>query len=143
MQINFNIQHCLNYRTQQIDFDLFAQAIAFDGVNPYGNALLSRYPIETAQTILVPDPETRGDDGYPRLQQRRLENIDSLLFVSDLISPLAVILTFRFHSQKAAERIFAVSSPPLCVFYVIGAMPSSVFSGSSVLLKPHHACRRL
>lgn len=27
----------------------FAQAIAFDGVNPYGNALLSRYSIETAR----------------------------------------------------------------------------------------------
>ena len=83
--MSFNIQHCLNYRTRQIDFDLFAQvirqsgadivglnevngrgagadylpqaeilaerlgfhayfaqAIAFDGVNPYGNALLSR-----------------------------------------------------------------------------------------------------
>lgn len=101
--MSFNIQHCLNYRTRQIDFDLFAQvirqsgadivglnevngrgagadylpqaeilaerlgfhayfaqAIAFDGVNPYGNALLSRYSIETAQTILIPDPETRG-----------------------------------------------------------------------------------
>ena len=100
--MSFNIQHCLNYRTRQIDFDLFAQvirqsgadivglnevngrgagadylpqaeilaerlgfhayfaqAIAFDGVNPYGNALLSRYSIETAQTILIPDPETR------------------------------------------------------------------------------------
>ena len=105
--MSFNIQHCLNYRTRQIDFDLFAQvirqsgadivglnevngtgtgadylpqaeilaeklgfhayfaqAIAFDGVNPYGNALLSRYPIETAQTVLIPDPETRGYDGY-------------------------------------------------------------------------------
>lgn len=105
--MSFNIQHCLNYRTRQIDFDLFAQvirqsradivglnevngrgagtdylpqaeilaeklgfhayfaqAIAFDGVNPYGNALLSRYPIEAARTILIPDPETRGYDGY-------------------------------------------------------------------------------
>lgn len=105
--MSFNIQHCLNYRTRQIDFDLFAQvirqsgadivglnevngrgagadylpqaeilaerlgfhayfaqAIAFDGVNPYGNALLSHYSIETAQTILIPDPETRGYAGY-------------------------------------------------------------------------------
>lgn len=68
--MSFNIQHCLNYRTRQIDFDLFAQAIAFDGVNPYGNALLSRYPIETAQTILVPDPETRGYGGYPQTARK-------------------------------------------------------------------------
>ena len=25
--MSFNIQHCLNYRTRQIDFDLFAQVI--------------------------------------------------------------------------------------------------------------------
>lgn len=105
--MSFNIQHCLNYRTREIDYDLFAQVIAqsgadvialnevyntgvdplflpqaeilgqklgffhyfaeairFDGVNPYGNALLSRYPISQAQTILVPDPPVRGYDGY-------------------------------------------------------------------------------
>lgn len=110
MQLNlmsYNIQHCLNYITRKIDFDLFAkvikdsdadiiglnevngegkhedylpqaeilakklgyffyfaEAIRFDGVNPYGNALLSRYPIIRAQTIHVPDPRVRSYDGY-------------------------------------------------------------------------------
>ena len=90
--MSFNIQHCLNYRTRQIDFDLFAQVIRQSGADIvglnevngrgagadylpqaeilaerlgfYGNALLSRYSIETAQTILIPDPETRGYAGY-------------------------------------------------------------------------------
>lgn len=34
----------------------FAQAILVDGCNPYGNALISRYPIKNAQTIAIPDP---------------------------------------------------------------------------------------
>ncbi len=34
----------------------FAQAILVDGCNPYGNALISRYPIKNAQTIRIPDP---------------------------------------------------------------------------------------
>lgn len=105
--MTFNIQHCLNYRTRQIDFDLFAgiirdsgadiiglnevngsgmgaeycaqaeilgeklgfynyfaKAIDFDGVNPYGNALLSRFPISQPQTIPVPDPRVPQYSGY-------------------------------------------------------------------------------
>ena len=42
----------------------FAQALLIDGVNPYGNAILSRYPIVSAETIGIPDPETRGYEGY-------------------------------------------------------------------------------
>ena len=42
----------------------FAEAIRFSGENPYGNALLSRYPIVTAETVLIPDPEVKGYDGY-------------------------------------------------------------------------------
>ena len=42
----------------------FAPAIAFQGENPYGNALLSRYPILSAQTVLIPDPPVRDEDAY-------------------------------------------------------------------------------
>ena len=105
--MSFNIQHCLNFITREIDYDVmadtikkcgadiiglqevrnegeskeyeaqakiiaeklgfyyyFAEAIRFDGVNPYGNALISRYPITSAETILIPDPLIREYDGY-------------------------------------------------------------------------------
>ncbi|MBO5199247.1 MAG: endonuclease/exonuclease/phosphatase family protein [Lachnospiraceae bacterium] len=42
----------------------FAEAIKFQGVNPYGNALISRYPIVSVEKVMVPDPEVRGYDGY-------------------------------------------------------------------------------
>lgn len=43
----------------------FAQAIGFDGVKPYGNGLLSKLPILSAQTILIPDPvEKTGPKNY-------------------------------------------------------------------------------
>lgn len=97
--MTFNIQHCLDYKKQVIDFDLFADAIKkYDidvcGLNevrgegpvkdytdqtnilgdklgyyryfgeaikvkktsPYGNAIVSRYPIKSAETIKIPDP---------------------------------------------------------------------------------------
>lgn len=37
----------------------FAKAIDVGGKNPYGNALLSRYPIKNAQTVKIPDPPIR------------------------------------------------------------------------------------
>lgn len=42
----------------------FAKAIAFNGSNPYGNGLLSRYPILSAESILIPDPAPKAYDGY-------------------------------------------------------------------------------
>ncbi|MBR3954155.1 MAG: endonuclease/exonuclease/phosphatase family protein [Clostridia bacterium] len=37
----------------------FAKAIDVGGKNPYGNALLSRFPIKNAQTVMIPDPVVR------------------------------------------------------------------------------------
>lgn len=43
----------------------FAQAIGYDGIKPYGNGLLSKLPILTAQTIIIPDPlEKTGPKNY-------------------------------------------------------------------------------
>ena len=43
----------------------FARAIYVGGTSAYGNALLSRYPIKSAETIMIPDPETRtGSESY-------------------------------------------------------------------------------
>jgi endonuclease/exonuclease/phosphatase family metal-dependent hydrolase len=41
----------------------FAKAIDFDG-NPYGNGLISRFSIVSAETIKIPDPEPKKYDGY-------------------------------------------------------------------------------
>ncbi len=105
--MSYNTQHCLNYITRKIDFEImadtikkcgadiiglqemrdeseheeyqaqakilaeklgfhyyFAEAIRFDGVNPYGNAIISRYPIINAETVIIPDPEVKKYDGY-------------------------------------------------------------------------------
>lgn len=105
--MSYNTQHCLNFITQQIDYDLivdtirrceadvvglqeildtgtdpafvaqtqilaerlgfyyyFAKAIDFGENNPYGIALLSRYPILSTEVVFVPDPQVRKYDGY-------------------------------------------------------------------------------
>jgi endonuclease/exonuclease/phosphatase family metal-dependent hydrolase len=118
--MSFNTQHCLNYISRKIDFDVMAEAIKnceadIVGLNemrdlgshpeydaqtsnlseltalkhfffakainfpqgPYGNALLSRYPIVSAESILIPDPEPKKYNGYYEtrcLLKARLEN---------------------------------------------------------------------
>lgn len=106
--MSFNTQHCLNFISRKIDFQImadaikkceadivglnemrdkgvredyenqaeilsqltgikyhyFAKAVMFNGENPYGNAILSKYPIISAETILVPDPNPRTGTGY-------------------------------------------------------------------------------
>lgn len=42
----------------------FAAAIRLGEGWPYGNALLSRWPIKKAETILIPDPPVRDEDVY-------------------------------------------------------------------------------
>ncbi|MBO5725911.1 MAG: endonuclease/exonuclease/phosphatase family protein [Clostridia bacterium] len=42
----------------------FAKAIDFGGTNPYGNGLLSKFPILNAETIGIPDPDPRAYKGY-------------------------------------------------------------------------------
>ena len=41
----------------------FAKAREINGENPYGNALLSKLPILSSETILVPDPEPKSETG--------------------------------------------------------------------------------
>lgn len=55
----------------------FAEAISFDGKNPYGNGFLSKIPVEIAETISIPDPEPKtGTDYYETrcLLKVKLEN---------------------------------------------------------------------
>ena len=106
--MSYNTQHCLNYITRQIDFDIMADTIRkcgadivglqemFDlgeteefttqtkvlaeklgfyhyfaeatklekGKYPYGNGLISRYPILEAETVIIPDPVVRTGKRY-------------------------------------------------------------------------------
>ena len=39
-----------------LEYFYFAKAIDVEGCGPYGNAILSRFPIESAETIAIPDP---------------------------------------------------------------------------------------
>lgn len=51
-------------RLSGMPYFYFAPAIYFDGENPYGNGILSKYPIKNPETILIPDPVEKKYTGY-------------------------------------------------------------------------------
>ena len=106
--MSFNTQHCLNFISRKIDFEVMVDAIKKCGADivglnemrdrgehpdyeaqvqklseltelenyycakatyfaeqgPYGNGFLSKYPIVSAETIIVPDPDPKTGTGY-------------------------------------------------------------------------------
>jgi len=54
----------------------FAEAVKFNG-NPYGNGFLSKIPVESFETVIIPDPDPKKYDGYYEtrcLLKAKLEN---------------------------------------------------------------------
>lgn len=41
----------------------FAEAIKVKGTSPYGNALVTRYNIVSSETVKIPDPDDKNDNG--------------------------------------------------------------------------------
>jgi endonuclease/exonuclease/phosphatase family metal-dependent hydrolase len=65
-----------------IENSYFAPAIFVNGYKPYGNAMLSKLPIISAETILIPDPEEKvfGEDYETRsILKAKLEGDITLL----------------------------------------------------------------
>ncbi len=123
--MSFNTQHCLNYLTRRIDYDVMAEAIlaqspdvvglnemrsdgegsewpnqtaklsaltglehyyfaqAINEGGPYGNGFLSKIPILSAETILVPEPEGKKESRYEQrcLLKAKLENGFTVLVI--------------------------------------------------------------
>ena len=47
-----------------LPYHYFGKAIDLGERGPYGNAFISKYPIISAETIAIPDPEVKDEDAY-------------------------------------------------------------------------------
>lgn len=158
MKINlmsYNTQHCLNYLTQKIDFDImidtikkcnadiiglqemrdegpdpqyraqakilaealgyhyyFAEAIRCSGENPYGNAIISRYPIKSAEKVPIPDPEIKKFDGYYETRCLLKASIDVDGGLNVLVSHFGLNPDER---ENAVETVLSNVSEDRCV----------------------------
>ncbi|MGD9605051.1 MAG: endonuclease/exonuclease/phosphatase family protein [Bacilli bacterium] len=137
--MTFNIQHCKNYMTKEIDIDImvktikdchgdiiglnevfgasetepsqaemiakalgyhyyFGQAILYHG-RPYGNAIISKYPITKVETIMIPDP-IKND----------IEFFESRCFIKALFHSLNFTLFTSHFGLAKGEKINAVNT---------------------------------
>ncbi len=90
----------------------FAKALDVGGCNPYGNALLSRYPILRAETIGIPDPKIKDPS-------RRYETRCILRAEIDLPGGLTVCVThFGLNPEEqrnAVQSVVETIAPTRCV----------------------------
>lgn len=154
--MSYNTQHCLNFITRKIDFDIiadtikkceadiiglqeicdegqdadyqsqakiiaeklgyhyyyFAEAIRLEGGNPYGNAIISRYPIISAETIAIPDPEIKKYDGYYETRCLLKATIDVRNGLNVLVSHFGLNPD---EQENAVETVFSNMPREHCV----------------------------
>ncbi len=152
--MTFNTQHCQNFLTRKIDYEImantikdcdadivglneirgegpmpdfdaqteilseltqmqhkfFAKAINIDGKNPYGNAILSKVAIKTAEVIAIPDPE-------PKIEGQFYESRCILKAVME--NGLTVLITHfglnRDEQVSAVETVLKTIADERCI----------------------------
>lgn len=92
----------------------FAKAIDVNGENPYGNGILSRYPIYSAQIVKIPDPkEKTGTEWY---ETRCL--LKTKIFVSEGIDVDVCVTHFGLNPDEqslAVETVLNTISATRCI----------------------------
>jgi endonuclease/exonuclease/phosphatase family metal-dependent hydrolase len=78
----------------------FAKAIDVEGCNPYGNAILSRIPFKSVETIPIPDPERRPGGKYYETR---------CLLKAKLVNGLTVLVThFGLNPEEQENAVATV-----------------------------------
>ena len=80
----------------------FGQAIMVKGTSPYGNAFVSRYPIKSAETVIIPDTDDRSE----------VSNYETRCVIKAVIDVDGAEITFLVCHMglSNAERINAVKT---------------------------------
>ena len=55
----------VGYFTKELGWNgFFGLGDMIDGNNPFGNAILTKYPIKSVENIPIPDPEDKSESAY-------------------------------------------------------------------------------
>lgn len=95
-------------------YSFFAKAIDVKGSNPYGNGLLSKYPILSAEVIPIPDPVIRAYNGY-------YESRCVLKARIDVPGGIVTVLVSHFglnpdEQKNAVETVIGAMDARSCIF---------------------------
>lgn len=91
----------------------FAPAIMMGGTSPYGNGLLSRYPIKQAEKIMIPDPTEKTGKSYYETRCIIKAVIDVAEGLTVMVSHFGLNDDERFN---AVNTLLPVLEDKKCVF---------------------------
>ncbi len=91
----------------------FACAMKFRGKYPYGNALLTRHPIKSARTVIIPDPDDRSpENDYFETRSVLVAEIDVLGGVTVLVSHFGLMPSEKVNAvNTVCELIKEIKTP--------------------------------
>lgn len=90
----------------------FAKAIELDGC-PYGNAILSKYPIKNARTIIIPDAEKRESKGYYETRCILVAELDVAEGITVLVSHFGLMEEEKESAVSEVLSLLKTISQPI------------------------------
>ncbi len=93
----------------------FAKAIDCGGDGPYGNAIVSRFPIKRAETLMIPDPLVKDEEAYYETRCILKAELDVAGGLTVFVSHFGLARAERQNAvAEVARQIDQVPGP--CVF---------------------------
>lgn len=102
-------------------YSYFAPAVVFENRYPYGNALLTKYPIKSAKTILIPDPDNKIDDGY--FQTRSILVAELASGITVLVTHFGVVKEEKQNAVQCAIELIKHIKTPILLLGDLNMMP--------------------
>ena len=95
-------------------YSYFAKAILVEGKYPYGNAILSKYPIKSAKTVLIPDPVKREENGDYETRSVLVAELDVLDGITVIVSHFGLMEEEKINAvQTVLDIVKDIKTPVL------------------------------
>lgn len=91
----------------------FGQAIMVCGTGPYGNGILSKYPIKNVEKIMIPDPETKNGNQHYETRCIIKATIDIGTDLTFIVSHFGLNLDER---MNAVQTLVPALENEKCIF---------------------------
>ncbi len=94
-------------------YSYFAPSIFVAGKYPYGNAILSKYPIKSAKTVMIPDPVRREKGGFYETRSVLVIEIDVLGGITVLVSHFGLMDEEKSNAVQTVLQILKSITTPV------------------------------
>ena len=94
-------------------YSYFAKAILVEGKYPYGNAILSKYPIKNAKTVMIPDSVKRQKNGDYETRCVLVAEIDVLGGITVLVSHFGLMEEEKVNAVQTVLNLVKEIKTPI------------------------------